>query len=128
MTAAVVQVRTGNEKHAREDDHFRLMEPHPLEPVLRERGVCAHHSNPEWWLDIGTHNRANNREAKRLCREACPVLDECEQVTDHVERATSRFATRSPYLAEGLTTCVRAGLGPNQRYERRRAERKKEGA
>lgn len=124
MTA--VAVRTGNEKHARADDHFRLNGEHPLERLLRERGACAGHPYPEWWLDIGTHNRAGNREAKRICREECPVFAECEQVTDHVEQSAPGFPnSRSQYLAEGMTTCVRAGLGPSQRYERRRAERRK---
>lgn len=120
MTA--VAVRTGNVKDARLDDHLQLPEFHPKEFMVFERAACAEH-DPNWWLDTSPQNRANRMEAKRICLEECPVLAECREVTDHVERST-HHNNRAEYMPARLLSGIRAGEGPETRMKRRRAAAK----
>lgn len=124
MTASVIEVRTGNEKHSRPDEHVQLPDFHPKEFLVIERAACRQH-DPAWWLDTSPQNRANRVEAARICNEECPVLDECREVTDHVERST-HSNSRGDFVPGKRIAGIRAGEGPETRARRRRRERKEQ--
>lgn len=125
MTASVIEVRTGNEKHSRPDEHIQFPELHPQEFLLIERGSCAQPgANASWWLDTSPQNRANRMEAARICKEECPVFAECREVTDHVERST-HSNSRGDFVPGKRIAGIRAGEGPETRTARRR-ERKEQ--
>lgn len=109
--------RTPNDTRGVEaGEHFQLPEPHPGERLLREQGLCAYTGHEGFHVkDSRTREaRAQRAEAKALCA-ACPVLDVCREVIDHVE-APWNIASR---VSEGLW----AGELPYERERRRKKER-----
>lgn len=118
MTVVEVPILDGND---RPDDHLQLPEFHPLEWDLIERGVCANAEDPSPWVVVDIHSRKANRRAARICREECPVFDECRIVTDHIEASSLRPGT---YQATRSIAGIRAGEGPASRSRRREGKEK----
>lgn len=92
-----------------------LPPPHPLEPLLRERGRCS--GDPTWLHDGG---RAAAYAVRRAVCAACPVIAECREVVEHIE-------SESP-LTLGNMAGVWAGETPAERVKRRRNERRSRAA
>jgi hypothetical protein len=88
----------------------RLVEVHPYEKLLAEKGRCA---GAKWWFKDSVSN--GYRMARCI---DCPVVAECRVVIDHIEE-------NSPSMDKGLVpdrlTGFWAGETPRQRAFRRRA-------
>jgi len=101
-----------------EDSMVSLMPIHPLEAVLGREGACVG-APKEWFFPPSGDRRgrmagvtALMNQAVRVCKTACPVMAECRQFGDYLERGS----TASPYVWG-----VWGGERPFERIKRRKA-------